>query len=238
MKKKNNKAENERINRALQASLQAPKVQEDYFTALTTDPKYSLTPDPDGTLKLSDTVKTFITHYVQFKNIAAAADLTGISMDEAKQYFVSYYVQQEIRRINRALYQRQFYNKLVTIDQLGGYLSSLLTDENVPVADQLRTVDKLRVVDMLIRLNEVKGEAIEDPSTLMYKDLEYEVKDLSVETITALLSSKDTLDQKNEILAKLNASNLTPEEKEYLHSLSVKDLLQLIEDINNGGKEE
>lgn len=231
---KKKKEEQKRINRALQASLQAPTVQEEYFTSLTTDPKYSLAPDPEGKLNLPESVKAFIVHYVQFKNVATAADLAGISIDEAKQCFVSYNVQQEIRRINRALYHRQFYNKLLTIDELGGYLSSLLTDENVPVADQLRTVDKLRVVDMLIKLNEVKGAAIEDPSTLMYKDLEFEIKDLSVETITALLSSQDALNQKNEILAKLNTSNLTPEEKEYLRSLSVKDLLQLIEDINKG----
>lgn len=228
------KEDNERINRALQASLQAPKVQEDYFETLTTDPKYALVADPEGKLGLPEAVKQFIAHYVQFKNVGTAADLAGISMDEAKQYFVSYNVQQEIRRINRALYHRQFYNRLLTIDELGGYLTSLLTDENVPVADQLRTVDKLRVVDMLIKLNEVKGEAIDDPLTLMYKDLEYDVKELSVETITALLTSQETITQKNEILAKLNASNLTPEEKEYLRSLPVKDLLQLIEDINQG----
>lgn len=237
MSKKSKKEEQERINRALQASLQAPQVQEEYFMTLTTDPKYSLLPDPEGKLGLPEVVKTFIEHYVQFKNVATAADLAGISMDEAKQYFVSYNVQQEIRRINRALYHRQFYNKLLTIDELGGYLSSLLTDENVPVADQLRTVDKLRVVDMLIKLNEVKGAAIEDPSTIMYKDLEFEVKDLSVETIAALLASGETISQKNEILAKLNASNLTPEEKEYLRSLPIKDLLQLIEDINQGDDE-
>ena len=232
--RKKKQAETERINKALKASTYANEMQDEYIDELMNDPKNAVIADPTGELMMSEEVKTFIMHYVQFKNVATAADLTGISMDEAKKYFVSYNVQQEIRRINRALYHRQFCNKLLTIDELGGYLSSLLTDENVPVADQLRTSDKLRVVDMLIKLNEVKGAAIEDPNTLIYKDLEYEVQDLSVETITALLNSKDTLNQKNELIMQLNGATLTPEEKDYLKTLPAKDLLRLINDIKQG----
>lgn len=233
-RKKKKEAENERINRALQVSLAAPALQEEYARDLTNDPKYSLLVDPENKLGMTDAQKAFTAHYVQFKNVATAADLAGISMDEAKQCFISYNVQQEIRRINRALYHRQFLNKLITIDELGGYLTSLLTDENVPVADQLRTTDKLRVVDMLIKLNEIKGAGIDDPATLANKDFDYDVRELSVEAIQSLLSANDTLKQKNEILAKLNRSDLTTEEKEYLKTLPLKDLMQLIEDLNGG----
>lgn len=213
-----------------------PALQQAYTNELEVNPEYSVEPDPTGSMKLSQIHKDFIRHYVQFKNVATAAELSGIDMDTARSLFVSYDTQSEIRRINKALYHRQFAAKMLTIDQIGGYLTSLLTDENVPLADQLRTSDKLRVVDLIIKLNELKQQSLDDPAELAMKDIEVEIKTLSVQTIQQMLLTSATVKDKNKAIAQLDPKGaLTIEEKAYLSTLPLKDLLSMIETNKKGG---
>lgn len=210
------------------------QLQKEYAKEIEEDPQYSLEPDPTGELQMSETQKDFIRHYVEFKNINTAAELTYIDADTAKAFFVAYNTQQEIRRINRALYHRQFASKLVSLDDIGGYLSSLLTGDNVPLADQLKTTEKLRVVELLLRVNEMKSQSMQDPSQLAHSDIESQLKNLSVKTIQQLLVQNNTvvIQQKNDAINKLDDGTLSVEEKAYLSSLPTSELLKLIDETN------
>lgn len=210
------------------------QLQKEYAKEIDEDPQYSLEPDPTGELQMSETQKDFIRHYVEFKNINTAAELTYIDADTAKAFFVAYNTQQEIRRINRALYHRQFASKLVSLDDIGGYLSSLLTGDNVPLADQLKTTEKLRVVELLLRVNEMKSQSMQDPSQLAHSDIESQLKNLSVKTIQQLLVQNNTvvIQQKNDAINKLDDGTLSVEEKAYLSSLPTSELLKLIDETN------
>lgn len=234
-KLKKNKYTDEMLKQQLSCA-EVNKMQSEFAKQLDTDPQYSVDPDPTGALKFTMQEKCFVQHYVNFKSIATAAELTGIDVDVAQQYFVSYKVQSEIRRINRALYHRQFMHRLLTIDDLGGYLSSLLMGENVPIADQLKTSEKLRVVELIIRLNEMKRDAMQNPSELMNKDIEADLKNLSVETIQQLLATSSSINEKKDIVNMLDDGTLTPEEREYLTTLPVQELLKMIEEVKKGGK--
>lgn len=214
-------------------------MQTSYLTELDTNPEYSLEPDPTGQLNMSQTQKDFIRHYVNFKNISAAAELSFIDADTAKALFVAYDTQLEIRRINRALYHRQFASKLISLDEIGGYLSSLLTGDNVALADQLKTNEKLRVVELLIKLNEMKAAGLDNPGQLASSDLESQIKNLSVKTISQLLVQQTNavvIQQKNDVISSLDDGTLSVEEKAYLSSLPVTELLKLLDDTNKGGK--
>lgn len=229
------------IDNSLLQAKNMEALQKQYEEELETNPQFSLIPDPKGELSLSNDQKAFITHYVQFKNIAMASELAGIELDEARQMFVSYDVQKEIRRINKALYHRQFRDKMLTIDEIGGWLTSLLTDNNVPLVDQLKTTDKLRVADMLIKLNEYKAGAITNPGEFAARDIEVEIKNLSVNAIQTLLVQNNVIKEKNSAIDKLDPDTvLTVEERAYLSTLPLKDLLQMIEDANQkqGGDDE
>lgn len=207
------------------------ELQKSYSKEIENSPEYSLSVDPENKYNMCEAQKKFIEYYVQFKNVLTAAELTGIDMDIAKQYFISWNTQQEIRRINRALYHRQFNNKLLSLDEIGGYLSSLLTDENVPIGDQLKSKDKLAVAKMLIDLIELKKESFENPDIIMNKNLDIQIKNLSINTIQSLLSQneKDKTLVKNKLYEN---EDLTIEEKTYLETLPTETLLQLIEDSN------
>lgn len=219
----------------IEVSRQATALQKEYISDLDTNPKYSLEVDPENKYHMSEQQKEFIKHYVNFKSVATAAEICGIDMDIAKAYFVSFQSQAEIRRINLALYQRQFANKLLTLDEIGGYLTSLITDENVPLADQLKTIDKLKVISMLIDLNKTKIESLNNPTTIMAQDLDIEIKNLSIQTIQQLLKAE----KKAKVIETGEfAEVLSPEENAYLSTLSTKELLNLIDETNKGDKKD
>ena len=201
-------------------------------TELDKNPEFSLKVDPLDKYSMS-TQKAFIKNYVEFKSVPMAAELSGIDIDTAKSYFVAYSSQQEIRRINRAMYQRQFSHKLLTIDELGGYLSSLITDENVPLADRVKTMDKVKIAQMLIDLQTYKNEGIEDPSKLINTDIEGEIKELSVKSIKLLIAQTDKKkkDEKDKVVETVDTT-LSPEEETFLKTLPTKDILNLIEETN------
>lgn len=208
---------------------------------LDTNLEYSLTVDPLNKYNLSDSQKKFIEMYVQFKSIPMCAELCGIDIETAKQYFVSYASQQEIRRINRALYKRQFSKKLLSIDEIGGWLSSLLTDEDIPLADRVSSTQKIRVAQMLIDLNTYKHEAILNPESVMTTDIENEVKSLSIKSIKSLLYNQEKSSNEDKKLQLMNEvkkeTTLLPEEEAFLKSLSVKELLQLLNDSSTNETE-
>lgn len=202
--------------------------------------EYSLSVDPLNKYSMSDTQKTFIKNYCEFKSIPMAAELSGIDLDLAKNYFISYSSQQEIRRINKAMYQRQFHNKLLSIDEIAGWLSSLITDEGVPIADRVKTMDKVRITQILIDLQTFKNQAINNPANIIDVDIESEIKNLSVKSIKSLLNQKLNIKQKEDskqnIINTLNEEgNLSPEEEAFLKTLPAKDLLTL---LNNSNKKE
>ena len=205
---------------------------DNYLQEIENDPEYSLQVDPLNKYGMSDEQKAFIDYYIQFKNIPYAAKMAGIDLEMGETYFVSYASQQEIRRINKSLVQRQFVSKMMTIDEIGGYLTSLITDENVPLGDRLRTKDKLKVVDLLIQLHDSKYKAIDNPRELSFKDLDMQVKELSIETIKQLLNADNSKDKKEVIKELKKDSQLSPEEITYLETLSTKDLLDLIDQSN------
>lgn len=208
------------------------KIEASYIKELETDPELSLEVDPLGKYNLNPVQKDFISYYVQFKSVAGAAELCNIDMGVAKTFFMDYVVQQEIRRINRALYHKRFAHKLLDLNDIGGYLSSLITDENVPLGEQLKPREKLMVVNMLIDLYKLKSDGFKDPSKISSLDISSQLKNLSLDTIRQLLSQSN---KKEDNKTLINDPNLLPEEKEYLNSLPTEDLLQIIDSNNKGG---
>lgn len=223
------------------------KMSQDLQTELETNPKYSLNVDPENTYNMSEEQKNFVKLYVQYRDMNIVATMLNIEFKDAVDIFKSYSVQQEIRRIYRSLTLRQFQGKTLTIGQIGGWLSSLITDDFVPEADRLKTMDKVRVAQILIGLNDAKRFAFDNPETVVVKDFEEEVKELTTDQIKHLImlttsDNKDTA--KDELVAKIKTlREVLPEEAMYLKTLPIKDLLAEIdkltqkkEEANDGNK--
>ena len=215
-------------------------LQVQYTTELETNPQYSLEVDPENKYNMPEKQKAFIKYYVQFKNIPLVCNLCGIDEKEGKSYYLAYSTQQEIRRINLAMYHRQFSMKLLSIDEIGGYLTSMLIDENVPMSDRLDSKDKLKVAQMIIEINKLKSESVADPDVIEAIDITDQIKDLSVKTIKKMITeskenAKSSSSEKEEVIEKLKDENdLTPEEIAYLKTLPLDQIIDLLE---KGGEE-
>lgn len=211
-------------------------LEQNYIDKIKTDPKYSLEVDPTGVYHMSDEQKDFIKNYIQFKNIPLAAQLTGIEEGIATQYWQMYSSQQEIRRINLAMYHRQFATKLINIDEIGGYLTSILMDENVPIVERLKTKEKLDVVKLLMEVNKLKQNAMSQPQTIDAVVIEEQLKDLSVESIQhmiAISGDPKNIQEKEDIIQEIHWANnkLSPEELSYLKTLPTNELLKMLDDL-------
>lgn len=223
---------------ATQAALEeAKQLQIAHLEELETNPKYSLSVDPEGLYEMTLEQKDFIRYYIDLKNVNAAADLAGIDLDTARMYFKAWSTQQEVRRINMAMYQRQFNNKVLSVDNLAGYLSSLIVDDNVPLHAQLKPMEKVSVAKMLLDLHALKSGAFENPTMIMAKQLDIQIKNLSVTSIRQLLTLQNNPNQAK-VIELLSNDALTAEEQAYLSTLPTEELLQLLDNTNKGDKHE
>lgn len=215
-----------------------PVVQIEHINELETNPIYSLQVDPENKYKFSKETKKFIENYIEFRNFPMAAELSQLDLDKAKEIFADYKTKNEIRRINRALYQRQFASKILSLDQIGGYLSSMLIDEYTPLASQLNSKDKLKVVELLLEINDIKKQAINNPTLIINKDINLQLKELSVDAIKELLEQSKNKDKKVEIIDSMNQDNvLSIEDKAYLETLPLKDLIDLVNETTKNKEE-
>lgn len=215
--------------------------QKDLALTLGEDIRYSLTVDPIGSLGLSDDQKRFLQAYIEFKNIPTAAQIAGIDEKDAMQYFFDSTCRSEIRRINLALYYRKFEKKLLTIDQIGGYLTSLLVDDDVVEAEKLKGRDKLEVAKMIIDLNKLKADSFSNPRTFDNVDFE-EIEELSPEDLKKIIQEtvkpskekqKETEDldkKKDELIAQLNPNGLDVSEIAYLKTCTLEELEKLVKE--------
>lgn len=227
-------------------NVRQPDIGMNYLKSLEDDPKYQIEVDPDGFYEMSAEHKTFVKLFVQYRNLAVVAELMNIDLALAKDYFTRYSTQQEIRRINTAIYHRQVATNIIAFEDIGSYLSSWLIGADIPEADRLTKSEKLQVVRLLMDWHKSMREIIQKPEIITVETIEDEIKELSIANIKQLLATKSILnrnkekkqskplpntDDKDELIAQLNEDNmLSKEELEYLETLSAKDLLRLLKD--------
>ena len=122
-------------------------VEEGFKNELETNPKFSLEVDPGNLYNFTPLEKKFIKGMVDYKSLKFVTGmLLNIDFEDGVEMYNSYAVQEEIKRINLAMYARRFCSKMADLDSLGGYLTTAITDENVPVADILTGKEKTVVL--------------------------------------------------------------------------------------------
>jgi hypothetical protein len=212
--------------------------QKEFVSAIEKDPLYSLEPDPEGKLGFSEEEKNFTRWFIQYHNIGSAASMSGIDYKAGSGYYADPKCQNEIRRISLALYKRKFAKRLLTIDEIGGYLTSVLIDDDVPEADRLKPKEKLEVAQMIIDLNQMKTKSFESPDEIESVDIEHKIEGLDVNSIKKLISdvkapNKDEIkkeaDEKEGLIEQIaGGTKLDPSEIAYLRTCTPDELKKLI----------
>lgn len=219
-------------------------VEEGFKNELETNPKFSLEIDPGNLYNFSPLEKKFIKGMVDYKSLKFVTGmLLNIDFEDGVEMYNSYAVQEEIKRINLAMYARRFCSKMADLDSLGGYLTTAITDENVPVADRLTGKEKLAAVRLLIELNQIKANAYMNPEVIDVTAIENDIKNLKVDDIKTLIqnSSEDdeTYMKKTELISKIDKDGLlTSEEVTYLRTMTIDELEKILKDIEGKGGED
>ena len=114
---------------------------------------------------------------------------------------------------------------MATLDEIGGYLTSLLEGQTV-MAEQLSVQDKLKVTDMLMKVHQMEQDAINNPQTILTRDLNIDLSKLSTKTIKALIDNYKAND-----IDEIMNGNMSPEEIANLKTQS-SELIELIKKLN------
>lgn len=218
-------------------------LEENYINEVNTSPKYSLEVDPTNIYNFTDTQKAFIKNYCEYNNIPIVAQLCEIDEKEALTIFRMLSVQDEIRRIKLARYHKSFALKTLTLNEIGGYLTAIVMDE-VPISDRINSNSKMKAVELLIKINDMKSKVINDPTIIDTINIEDQIKDLSINSIQQLIVNannpstvKNQIDNnKEDIICQIQEQNdtkLTPEELSELRAMSLDSLLEILNNMTN-----
>lgn len=205
-----------------------------YASDLDTNPKYSLDVDPLNKYNLSETQKEFISLYSEYKNLAIVARLLNIDDSTAITYFNSYATREELKRLNRARYQRIFLTKMLKMEEIGAYLTSLITEDGLVGEDKnIKISDKIKASQMLIDINKYKDEVLKVPDEILGRDMneiESRIKSLPLTDIKSLLEEEKEKEEKREIIKEIkNKCKLNDEDVKLLETLSLSDLKKMNE---------
>ena len=191
----------------------------------------SLEVDANNRYNFDDLTKAFIHLYCEFSSLEFTCKQLDITVAQGEKLISQYNVQLEIKRINKAMYNRCFARQVMNLQDIGGYLTSLITDE-VPVTKQLSRKDKLEAVKMLIALNIRQEELLQQPKTEIIiqqeENVEEELKKLSLASIKQLISTKENEDERKTIIQDLkNKYNYSIEELMKFSTMSIEELKKI-----------
>ena len=206
-------------------------LEQGFQELIKTDPKYSLSVDPQGIYNFSEKEVDFIEQMVQYKNVQfVSAVMLNIPVEEGVAIYKSYKVQCEIKRINKAMYARRFARNMADLNELGGFLTSAITDENVPIADRLSPKDKLTAAKLLMNINILKQKAVDDPEIVEVVEVQKDLEKLNPNDLKKLIEFNDTNDEEKEkLIALINEDNmLTMEELKNLRLMTIDELKELL----------
>lgn len=206
--------------------------------AVITEDDNSLSPhDKDGKYVFTSEEKRFISLWIEFKNLIVVSSMMGIPQKEASEYIANAHVRNEVARISKARMVRRFSQKMLTLDECESYLTSCITDENVPISEQLDNKGKLSAMKLLLEVKDMKSAGYATPSVLDNMPVEVELSKLSVDTIKSLISTRirNGYDLSKSVGMRQDVASqipyLTSEEEADIMSMSPDELIEMLDNI-------
>lgn len=186
----------------------------------------------------SDLEKKFITQWVEFKNLVVVSSMLGISQKDSSVMLADPHIRLEIDRISQARMKFRFARRILTLDECESYLTTTITDEGVPLAEQLSSKDKLSAMKLLLEVKDMKAQGFANPTVIDNTPVEQQLEQLSVETIKQLIDTKldkpsditNNIQMRQELVSKI--PDLSEKEKNDIMSMSPDEILKLLDNMN------
>ena len=217
------------------------KVEDDFQLKLREDPKYSLEVDPTGRYNFTDEEIDFVNYMIQYKNVQFVTTvLMNIPLEKGVELYKRYDILSEIKRINLAMYARRFATKMADLDQIGGFLTSGLIDDNVPIAERWGAKEKITASKLLINLNMLKVKALNKPEVVDVIEVQKDLDKLTPKELENLIEMNDEGNEdKEKLISIINEDNmLSMEELKNLRTMTIEELQDLVNTITEGELDE
>lgn len=178
--------------------------------------------------------RNFILLWLEYKNIVVVASMMGIDNEAAQNMLANYNIRQEINRLTKIQTQKRFATKMISVDQIESYLSSMITDENVSFVDRLSSKEKLDAIKLLMSVKEFKSNMVANPSEVIDVSLDDTIKNMSINSIKSLLNSKKDNNNRKALVDNLSAleSDLNADDVADLQNMSTEELLKIVDKLN------
>lgn len=178
--------------------------------------------------------RSFILLWLEYKNIVVVASMMGIDNEAAQNMLANYNIRQEINRLTKIQTQKRFATKMISVDQIESYLSSMITDENVSFVDRLSSKEKLDAIKLLMSVKEFKSNMVANPSEVIDVSLDDTIKNMSINSIKSLLNSKKDNNNRKALVDNLSAleSDLNADDVADLQNMSTEELLKIVDKLN------
>lgn len=193
--------------------------------------------DPSNSYTFNDNEKLFISNWIEYKNVNIVSQIMNIDNDTILNYLNNYYINNEIKKLEEDITKKRLSQKILTLDELQSYLSSLIVDYNVPQNEKLSTKDKISAIKMLTEIKELKAQTINGNNIINAIPETDRLNELSVDTIKSLLNMNNlnkTDEEKKKIINELlSISNLSSTEIIELQNKPLDELKDLLSKWKN-----
>lgn len=173
---------------------------------------------------LTDIQQKFVFLYRDHHDPFIVGSILELTDEETFELWSNKSVQTALERLNKKLFHEQILQRLVSIDELGGYLTSQLLDDSVD------SDTKLAICKMLIDLNKLKATLFTKPTNFIYKNIPKEP--FTISKINKFLKSYAKPQHHQDVLTRL-PPQVSLSERNFLDTLPNKQFNSITSNIIN-----
>ena len=140
---------------------------------------------------LTDLQRDFITIYYKTNSFHQTKSLLNLSNEDAVFMMKDPLIQEYIYKLKIERQRQLFKGKMLSLEELGIYLSSRLIDVNLPLNDKFNNNEKLQASKLLIDIYKTLNNYTENPNLLMSQTNiknELKIEKLEVKELKDLLT--------------------------------------------------
>jgi|LSQX01.2.fsa_nt_gb hypothetical protein len=151
--------------------------------------EYSLEVDPLGKYQLDDNQKLFVKLYIEYHNYDIIRTIMGLDIQDLFRYQYNFGINSEINRLERAIVVRRVSGKILKIDEIASYLTTMILGVDIPEKDKLTNEQKLKAISLLYKYHELSIDPeMTKKEVFDVVDFDEETRDLTTGEIKLLLS--------------------------------------------------
>lgn len=143
---------------------------------------------------LSNSQRDFITIFYQTNSLNMTKNLLNLSVDDVVFLYKDPLVRDILRKLEVERQKKLFKRKMLSLEELGIYLSNHLVDYDLPLSEKFDNKEKLDASKLLLDIHKTMNSYVENPNVLMSQTNiknELNIEKLEVSELKELLSKLD-----------------------------------------------